>query len=97
MINFNSKIGLFKSEVLNQEFDNIIESDGPLSYIINNYGNIPAKGGTKYPQYKDTNYLIHVLNTMYIAGILFEQKFIYIHHIYNYEYRILQIDSEFGV
>ncbi len=73
MINLNSKIGLFKSEVLNQEFDNIIESDGPLSYIINNYGNIPAKGGTKYPQYKDTNYLIHVLNTMYIAGILFEQ------------------------
>ena len=73
MINLRTKKELFKSDELNQEFDNIINSDGPLAYIINNYANIPAKGGTAYPKYKDTNYFIHVLNTMYIAGTLFEQ------------------------
>lgn len=73
MINLKTKIELFKSDVLNQEFDNLINSEGPLAYIINNYANIPAKGGTAYPKYKDTNYFVHVLNTMYIAGTLFEQ------------------------
>ena len=73
MINLNSKRDIFKSKEFNREFDRLIVSDGPLSYILNRYPNIPAKGGIKFPEYKDTSYFIHVINTLYIGGIMLER------------------------
>ena len=73
MINYNS-IKLFKSAEFNRNFMALFETDGPLYYILKEYPNVPAKGGTMFPEYKDTTYFVHVLNTIYIGGILLENN-----------------------
>lgn len=73
MINYNSK-SLFKSKEFNKNFTALFDESGPLYYILREYPNIPAKGGTLFPQYKDTTYFVHVLNTVYIGGIMLENN-----------------------
>lgn len=73
MINYNP-INLFRSREFNNEFNKLLSVDGPLYYILKNYPNVPAKGGKQFPEYKDTTYFIHVLNTLYIGGLLLENE-----------------------
>ena len=73
MINYNIP-KLFKSKEFNQAFHDLFSDSGPMTYIIRNYPLMPAKGGTKWPQYKDTTYMVHVINTAYIGGLILENK-----------------------
>ena len=73
MINYNIP-RLFRSREFNQAFHDLFSDSGPMTYIIRNYPLMPAKGGTKWPIYKDTTYLVHVINTAYIGGLILENK-----------------------
>jgi len=68
------KTSLFQN-ILNEYFQTI------FSKIFENYNLTPAKGGSRFEQYSDMNYPMHILNGILPAMLYLEQKLLENEHI----------------